>query len=199
MSNKHPKMPRPSDVDLVRNPLIGGSKGVTMAQASLDDLEQLEGANTFQGDIENDTNAQGGIDKAEVMDRRRGPPQHDRDQPSRHKELQGRKTHEQQLRMLESKPDHPDSNQLAREIERDQHRARVTDARASNADGAPAPRIKAKGDGSGAMTDLQEDLVGDNMVLSNRDKTESSRERDLDGRWVETEQYQDHTDNKGRG
>ncbi|WP_315803774.1 hypothetical protein [Bradyrhizobium sp. SZCCHNS3002] len=61
------------------------------------------------------------------------------------------------------------------------------------------PRIKAKGDGSGAMTDLQEDPVGENMVLSNRDKTENSRECGQDGRCVETEQYQDHNDNKGRG
>jgi hypothetical protein len=199
MSNKHPKMPRPTNADLVRNPLIGGSKGVTMAQASLDDLDEIAGANTFQGDVENDTNPQGGIDKAEVMDRRRGPPRHDRDQPPRHKEMQGRKTHEQQLRMLERKPDNPDSDQLAREIERDQDRTRVFDVRPGNGDGAPGPRIKAKGDGSGAMTDLQEDLVGENMVLSNRDKAESSRERGQDGRWVETEQFQDHNDNRGRG
>jgi hypothetical protein len=199
MSNKHPKLPRPTNVDLVRNPLIGGSKGVIMAQASLDDLEELQGVNTIQGDIENDTNAQGGIDKAEVMDRRRGPPQPDRDQPPRHRELQGRKTHEQQLRMLERKPDNPDSDELAREIEREQDRAHVVDARPSNGDSAPGPRLKGKGDGSGAMTDLQEDLIGENMVLSNRDKTESSRERGQDGRWVETEQFQDHNDNKGRG
>src|SRR5205823_9516034 len=51
--------------DLVRNPLIGGSKGVTMAQAGPDDLDQLAGANTIEGDVENDTNSQGGIDKAE--------------------------------------------------------------------------------------------------------------------------------------
>jgi len=199
MSNKHPKMPRPTNVDLVRNPLIGGSKGVTMAQASLDDLEDLEGANTIEGDVENDTNALGGIDKAEVMDRRRGPPKPDRDGPSRRVELQGRKTHEQQLRMLERKPDNPDSNELAREIEREQDRARPRDAEASNGSSAPGPRLKGKGDGSGAMTDLQGDLVGENMVLSNRDKAESSRERGQDGRWVETEQFQDHNDNKGRG
>jgi len=199
MSNKHPKMPRPTNVDLVRNPLIGGSKGVTMAQASLDDLEDLEGTNTIEGDVENDTNALGGIDKAEVMDRRRGPPQSDRDGPPRRRELQGRKTHEQQLRMLERKPDNPDSHELAREIEREQDRARAFDARPSNGDSAPGPHLKGKGDGSGAMTDLQEDLVGENMVLSNRDKAESSRERGQDGRWVETEQFQDHNDNKGRG
>jgi hypothetical protein len=38
MSTKHPKTKIPSDVDLYRNPLIGGSKGVTMGQATLDDL-----------------------------------------------------------------------------------------------------------------------------------------------------------------
>ncbi|MGC2778106.1 MAG: hypothetical protein WA418_20965 [Bradyrhizobium sp.] len=199
MSNKHPKLPRPTNVDLVRNPLIGGSKGMTMAQASLDDLAELAGANTIEGDVENDTNAQGGIDKAEVMDRRRGPPQSDRDGPPRHKELQGRKTHEQQLRMLERKPDNPDSAELAREIEREQDRARPVDAQRSNGESAPGPHRKGKGAGSGAMTDLQEDLLGENMVLSNRDKTESSRERGQDGRWVETEQFQDHNDNKGRG
>jgi hypothetical protein len=199
MSNKHPKMPRPTNVDLVRNPLIGGSKGVTMAQASLDDLEDLEGANTIEGDVENDTNALGGIDKAEVKDRRRAPPKPDRDGPSRHMELQGRKTHGQQLRMLERKPDNPDSDELAREIEREQDRARPPDTQPSNGNAAPGPRIKGKGDGSGAMTDLQEDLLGENMVLSNRDKTEGSRERGQDGRWVETEQFHDHSDNKGRG
>jgi hypothetical protein len=199
MSNKHPKMPRPTNVDLVRNPLIGGSKGVTMAQASRDDLEDLEGANTIEGDVENDTNALGGIDKAEVKDRRRAPPKPDRDGASRRMELQGRKTHEQQLRMLERKPDNPDSNELAREIEREQDRARPPDAQPSNGNTAPGPRIKGKGDGSGAMTDLQEDLLGENMVLSNRDKTEGSRERGQDGRWVETEQFHDHSDNKGRG
>ncbi len=199
MSNKHPKLPRPTNVDLVRNPLIGGSKGMTMAQASLDDLQEIEGANTIEGDVENDTNALGGIDKKEVMDRRRGPPQPDRDGPPRHRELQGRKTHEQQLRMLERKPDNPDPNELAREIEAEQDRARPLDARASNGDSARGPRLKGKGNGSGAMTDLQDNLVGENMVLSNRDKTESSRERGQDGRWVETEQLQDHNDNKGRG
>lgn len=199
MSNKHPKLPRPTNVDLVRNPLIGASKGVTMAQASLDDLADLEGANTIEGDVENDTNPQGGIDKAEVMDRRRAPSKPEHGGPSRHVELQGRKTHEQQLRMLERKPDNPDPDELAREIEGEQDRTRPIGARASNGNGAPGPRLKGKGDGSGAMTDLQDDLVGENMVLSNRDKTESSRERGQDGRWVETEQFQDHNDNKGRG
>ncbi|MGY3619522.1 hypothetical protein [Bradyrhizobium sp. USDA 10063] len=102
---KHAKTKRPSDIDLHRNPLIGGSKGVTMAQATPDDLEDAEGENTFEGDVENDTNAQGGI---EAPDRRQGRPSRDQTPKSRKTVLQGKKTHEQQLRMLERKPDVPD-------------------------------------------------------------------------------------------
>lgn len=99
---KHSKTARPTNIDLHRNPLIGGSKGVTMAQASAEDLEDIEGENTFEGDLENDTNAQGGIEKA---NRRHGRPAHDQTPKSRKLDQQGRKTHEQQLRMLERKPD----------------------------------------------------------------------------------------------
>jgi len=115
MTSKHPKLDRPSNADLVRNPLIGGSKGVTMAQASLDDLEQLEGANTIEGDVENDTNAQGGIDKAEVMNRRRAPPKPDHAGRPRHP----LKAKEQDLRMREGQPDVPDADEIAEETERD--------------------------------------------------------------------------------
>jgi len=73
MTTKHLKTRRPSDKDLDQNPLIGGSKGVTMAHATLEDLEDAEGANTFEGDVENDTNRQGGIDKSEVPNKRRDP------------------------------------------------------------------------------------------------------------------------------
>ena len=52
MSAKHVKLNRPTNVDLVRNPLIGGSKGATMAGVTPDELEEFEGANTFEGDIE---------------------------------------------------------------------------------------------------------------------------------------------------
>jgi len=107
MTSKHPKLDRPTNVDLVRNPGIGRSKGVTMAQADLDDLQALEGENTFEGDVENDTNAQGGVDKAEVMNRRRAPPKPDQAASQHHRQLQGRKTHEQQLRLLERNPDGP--------------------------------------------------------------------------------------------
>ena len=121
MSTKHFKLNRPTNVDLVRNPLIGGSKGTTMAGITPDELEEFAGANTFEGDIENDTNPQGGIDKAEVRDRRRGPPQNDRESGPRRAAQQGKKTHEQQLRILERKPDVPDARQLEEETSRMQH------------------------------------------------------------------------------
>jgi hypothetical protein len=53
-----------TDADLRRNPLIGGSKGTTIAGITADDLQEFQGANTIEGDEGNDTNAQGGIDKA---------------------------------------------------------------------------------------------------------------------------------------
>ena len=62
---KHPKMRKPSDADLRNNPLIGGSKGTTLAGATPDDLEEWQGANTMEGDLENDVNAAGGINKSE--------------------------------------------------------------------------------------------------------------------------------------
>jgi len=161
-----------------------------MAQADLDDLQALEGQNTFEGDVENDTNAQGGVDKAEVMNRRRAPPRSDRAGSQGPRELQGRKTHEQQLRMLERNPEGPDPENLERE--------KAFAATVSGKPEAGSP-IKSKGDGSGAMTDLQDDLLGDNSVLSNRDKAQNSRERGQDSRWIQTEQREDHVANKGRG
>ena len=111
---RHSKTTRPSDVDLHRNPLIGGSKGVTMAQASLDDLEDIEGEHTFEGDLENDTNPQGGIDKG---DKRQGrPAAHDQTPKPRKADRQGRKTHEQQIRMFERRSDMPDARQLQEDI-----------------------------------------------------------------------------------
>ena len=41
--------------------MIGGSKGATMAGISPD--EDALGENTIEGDVENDVNAAGGIDK----------------------------------------------------------------------------------------------------------------------------------------
>ena len=54
--NKHPKTTMPSDADLKRNPGIGTSKG-TIKQGEI----ELDGDNTFEGDVENDTTAGGGI------------------------------------------------------------------------------------------------------------------------------------------
>jgi hypothetical protein len=61
---KHPKTKTPTDRDLVSNPMIGGSKGVARAGITPDELEDFQGVNTMEGDIENDTNAQGGINKS---------------------------------------------------------------------------------------------------------------------------------------
>ncbi len=54
------------------------------------------------------------------------------------------------------------------------------------------PAAKGKRDGSGAMTELPEGVLEENMVLSNRDKSRHSGERGLDGKTVQTEQFQDH-------
>lgn len=63
MTSKQPKLYAPSEKDLRENPLIGGSKGATMAGASAEDLQDALGENTIEGDVENDVNAAGGIDK----------------------------------------------------------------------------------------------------------------------------------------
>jgi hypothetical protein len=151
MTSKHPKQPKPSDADLYRNPMIGGSKGTGMAQVTPDELEEFEGVNTIEGDVENDTNPAGGLDKAEVLNRRRGPPDKGREPPPR------------------------------------------------AGTGSHLSKRQAKGAGSGAMTDLQADLIGENDVLSNRDKAIESGDRGLDSKWVQTEQLEDHAANKGRG
>jgi hypothetical protein len=44
--------------DFKRNPGIGGSKGATAAGA---DPDEIEGENTFEGDLENDTRADGSL------------------------------------------------------------------------------------------------------------------------------------------
>jgi hypothetical protein len=53
-----------------------------------------------------------------------------------------------------------------------------------------------KGSGSGGMTELPDGVLGENEVLSNRDKSRHSDERGLDGKAVQTEQYQDHAANR---
>jgi hypothetical protein len=151
MNSKHPKQTRPSDSDLYGNPLIGGSKGTTMAHVTPDELEEFKGANTVEGDVENDTNPFGGLEKADVRHARRGPSDHGRDPGPR------------------------------------------------PASGSHLERSQEKGAGSGGMTNLQDELLGDNEVLSNRDKVQETGDRGQDGKWVQTEQLEDHAANKGRG
>ncbi|MDK4718646.1 MULTISPECIES: hypothetical protein [Rhizobium] len=55
---------------------------------------------------------------------------------------------------------------------------------------------KGKGDASGAATTLDEGRIGENAVLSNRDKAQHSRQRGLDSRNIQTEQYRDHVSNR---
>ena len=53
-----------------------------------------------------------------------------------------------------------------------------------------------KGSGAGAMTELDKDTVGENQVLSNRDKKQHSKDRGQDGAAIKTEQRQDHSANR---
>ncbi|MGE6739453.1 hypothetical protein ACQKGC_04160 [Allorhizobium pseudoryzae] len=57
------------------------------------------------------------------------------------------------------------------------------------------PGAQGKQSGTGAMTDIDKDKLPDNMVLSNRDKAQHSKERGLDGKMVQNDQYQDHEAN----
>lgn len=53
-----------------------------------------------------------------------------------------------------------------------------------------------KGTGVGANTDTPEGMIGENTVLSNRDKSQHSEERGLDSKTVQTEQLRDHAANR---
>lgn len=63
MSGQHLKTKVPSDADLAGNPGIGAAKGMTIAGG---DPEEIAGENTFEGDVENEPNDQGGVDPAHV-------------------------------------------------------------------------------------------------------------------------------------
>ena len=58
------------------------------------------------------------------------------------------------------------------------------------------PGTQGKGDGTGAMSELPEGVLEENMVLSNRDKSRHTDERGLDSRAIQTEQYHDHAANR---
>jgi hypothetical protein len=57
MSSKQPKTTVPSDADLKGNPGIGASKGMSGT-----DPKDLEADSTFEGDVENETRLDGGVD-----------------------------------------------------------------------------------------------------------------------------------------
>jgi len=64
-TSKHNKT-RPGEAprdDLEDNPGIGMSKGTVAGKA---DPDLIEGDNTFEGDVENDTTPQGGVDPRQV-------------------------------------------------------------------------------------------------------------------------------------
>jgi hypothetical protein len=74
-ANKHLKTGKPTDADLAGNPGIGSSKGMGMAGGEKRargtpmggaDPGEIEGDATFEGDVENETNAQGGVDPAHI-------------------------------------------------------------------------------------------------------------------------------------
>lgn len=56
-----------------------------------------------------------------------------------------------------------------------------------------------KGAGRGGMTDAQTEAIENNKVLSNRDKSQHTRERGQDSKWQETEELKDHAGNRGGG
>lgn len=53
-----------------------------------------------------------------------------------------------------------------------------------------------KGSGSGAMTDTQDELVGENDVLSDRDKSQHTDARGLDSKGVQIDLGQDTATNR---
>ncbi|BCM17892.1 MULTISPECIES: hypothetical protein [unclassified Mesorhizobium] len=53
-----------------------------------------------------------------------------------------------------------------------------------------------KSSGTGAKTTLAKDMVGENDILSNRDKKQHTEQRGLDGNRVKSDQYQDHAANR---
>jgi hypothetical protein len=57
------------------------------------------------------------------------------------------------------------------------------------------PALKVKS-GVGARSEIQKEKIGDNMVLSNRDKSQHSDQRGMDSKYIQSEQYQDHSANR---
>jgi hypothetical protein len=66
----------------------------------------------------------------------------------------------------------------------------------ANAGKHMGPGAQGKHSGTGALTELPEGVLEENMVLSNRDKSRHSDQRGLDSATVQTEQYHDHVGNQ---
>jgi hypothetical protein len=66
----------------------------------------------------------------------------------------------------------------------------------ANAGKHMGPGAQGKRSGTGALTELPEGILEENMVLSNRDKSRHSDERGLDSATVQNEQYHDHVANQ---
>jgi hypothetical protein len=58
------------------------------------------------------------------------------------------------------------------------------------------PSARTKGSGTGAMTDIPDGMLGDNEVLSNRDKASHSDARGQDSKRIQSDQYQNHAHEK---
>ena len=65
----------------------------------------------------------------------------------------------------------------------------------ANASKHMGPGAQGKRSGTGALTELPEGMLEENMVLSNRDKSRHTDQRGLDSATVQTEQYHDHARN----
>ena len=58
------------------------------------------------------------------------------------------------------------------------------------------PTARSKGAGTGAMTDLPDGVLGENEVLTNRDKVSRPEARGQDGKRIQSDQYQSHAHEK---
>ncbi|WP_435167922.1 hypothetical protein [Falsirhodobacter sp. 1013] len=56
--------------------------------------------------------------------------------------------------------------------------------------------VQGKGDGTGAMSEVEPEDIEQNQILSNRDKSQDTRDRGQDGRNNQTEQIEDHVGNR---
>ena len=58
------------------------------------------------------------------------------------------------------------------------------------------PGAQGKGAGVGGLTDVSKEKIGDNQVLSNRDKKQHSHDRGQDSRDIQNKQLQDSAANR---